>query len=246
MIALFALVGMAQAGTQTWSEGTAHTLPKGHIEVGIFAPLRWGMAEGLELEIHPLIAAVSPHVALKKGWGEAAGFTLASRHGLALASRGLQFVARPGTGGLLPADIEIPTTVTLDSRLLATRDLAEGTRLTLEARAEVGAPLAEGDWPTLDAPLLYARTHAAHGGVATAVGAMVEHGLSDTITAVVDTDAWFLPGAEAGWSVEARGAARWQPGDGFRAEIGAEFIAGAYPYGTNWHVLPGFDLGWSF
>jgi hypothetical protein len=246
VIALLAMLSTASAGTQTWSEATAHTLPKGHFEVGIFAPLRWGLKESVELEIHPLIAIKSPHLAVKKGLGEAAGFDLGLRSALAWPTPGYRFLARPGIGGLLPVDADIPNIFSLDERLLATRELSERSRLTLELRAQVGVATDDSEWPTIDAPLLFSRSHAHHGGVSTAMGALLEQGVSDAFTLVLDLDAWLLIGTEENWSTEARLMARWQPGERFRAELGGEFVAGAYPYGNNWHVLPGFDLIWSF
>ena len=30
------------------------------------------------------------------------------------------------------------------------------------------------------------------------------------------------------------------------AQMSSTTVVGAYPYGTSWHILPGFDLIWSF
>jgi hypothetical protein len=62
----------------------------------------------------------------------------------------------------------------------------------------------------------------------------------------VAVEGWFLPGAEGNWAVEARGSLPWRPSEGFTAQLNATAVAGAYPYGSNWHLLPGFDLIWAF
>ena len=47
-----------------------------------YAPLRRGMGNGVELSIHPLVALLSPHLAVKKQWGTDGDWRLASRHSL--------------------------------------------------------------------------------------------------------------------------------------------------------------------
>ena len=44
------------------THGTAETLSSGEWEVGLYAPLRRGFDNGLELSVHPITALLSPHL----------------------------------------------------------------------------------------------------------------------------------------------------------------------------------------
>ena len=52
----------AHGGAGT-THGTAAVLSDKEWEVGLYAPLRRGMGNGVELSIHPLVAILSPHLA---------------------------------------------------------------------------------------------------------------------------------------------------------------------------------------
>ena len=244
LIALLAVAApAANAGAGT-SHGTAEVFDKGEWEVGVYAPLRRGMGNGLEVSIHPLVALLSPHLAVKKAWSTDGAWAIASRHSVMYPTPLLRTLAREGTGGIIVADAVIPPTLASDHRFIATTALGESTDLSLSARAMVGAALGESDWPSIDMPLSYTRTAAYRDGVATAAGVHVDGTLVGPLFYRVDIDGWWLPNSDATWATEVKTTVHWRPSDGFTAQAGGTAVIGEYPYGTNWHVLPSFDLIW--
>ena len=241
LLAAFAPTAQAGAGT---SHGTAEVLDEGEWEVGVYAPLRRGMGNGVELSIHPLVALLSPHLALKKAWSTDGAWVVASRHSLMYPTPLLRTFAREGTGGIIVADAEIPPTLASDHRFIATTGVGDATDLSLSARVMVGAGLGEGDWPSIDMPLSYTRTAAYRDHVATAAGVQLDGGLVGPLFYRLDVDGWWLPNSDAAWATEVKTTVHWRPSDGFNAHIGATAVVGEYPYGNNWHVLPAFDLIW--
>ncbi len=240
--ALF-LSAPAFAGAGT-SHGTAEVFDKGEWEVGVYAPLRRGMGNGIELSIHPLVALLSPHVAMKKAWVSDGDWTIATRHSVIYPTPLLRTIAREGTGGIIVADAVIPPTLATDNRFIATRGLGETTALSVSARLMLGAGFGESTWPSIDMPLSYTRTAAYRDHVATAVGAQIDGSLFGPLHYRVDVDGWVLPNSDAKWATEVKTTVHWRPSDGFTAQAGATAVVGEYPYGSSWHVLPSFDLIW--
>jgi len=147
---------------------------------------------------------------------------------------------------MLPADAEVPPIIGLDTRVLATRSLGESSQLTVSARLLAAVGLGDANWPTIDAPIAYTRTSVFQDGLATAAGVQVDGNLVSKLGYRLDIDGWFLPLSEGTWAVEARGVLPWRQSDSFTVQLSGTAVVGAYPYGTNWHLLPGFDLIWSF
>jgi hypothetical protein len=246
-IALTALLSQSALATSPGdTHGTAYSLDEGQWELGFFAALRRGMGDGLELSIHPLTAIKAPNRAVKKTWVEGPSRPLATRHSLTYATPLLKSLAVPGTGGILPADSTIPHIVALDNRFLASQYLADDTLLTLSARLMLGLGIGESDWPSIDMPIAYSRTAAYRDYVATAIGVQVDGKLVGTLGYRVDVDAWILPLSTGKWALEGKVSLPWRPNQHFAAQLTGTAVVGDYPYGSNWHLLPGFDLifGW--
>lgn len=226
--------------------GTAETLAPGEWEVGLYAPLRRGFENGLELSVHPITALLSPHLVAKKRWSEMGDWTLASQHGIHVPTSLLRTLARPGIGGILPADSDVPLIVALDTRFLATRAFGEDTQVTFSARLMAGLELSDGNWPTIDAPIAYTRTAAYQDTLSAAMGAQVDGVIQNRLAYRIDLDGWVLPMSEGKWAAEGRGVLIWRHSEGFSAQLSGTAVVGAYPYGNSWHLLPGFDLIWGF
>ena len=241
LVATTPLTASAEAGS---SHGTAQVLEQGEWEVGVFAPLRRGLSQGLEVSIHPLTALVSPNIALKKQWTDGGTWTLASRHSLHFPARLLRALATEGTGGVLPADATIPTIAASDNRLLASTELRESTTLTASLRAVLGAQMGEGAWPSLDMPIAYPRTAAYQDGASFALGGQVDGDLWKSWDYRVSTTFWALPWSDGKWAAESKLNLSWRPSKRFASQVTLTGAVGDYPYGTAWHALPGFDFIW--
>lgn len=240
-VGLLSLPAHAGAGT---THGTATVLEDGEWEVGMYAPVRRGMGDGLELSIHPLIALLSPHLAVKKTWSPRGEWDVGSRHSLMYPTPLLRNLAREGTGGIIVADATIPHILASDHRLILSRSLSEDTLLSLSGRIMFGAELGESSWPSIHMPLAYTRTAAYQDNLATALGVQLDGRLIGSLYYRLDVDGWVLPLSEAKWATEAKTTLHWRPSDRFTFQGGATAVMGAYPYGNSWHVLPAVDLIW--
>ena len=71
-IVLVATVLLSPQAHATWDERedliyrTAHTLNEGEFEVGVFAPLQYGLNDQVQVAIHPILLLVlAPHIATR-------------------------------------------------------------------------------------------------------------------------------------------------------------------------------------
>jgi hypothetical protein len=244
MLSLFTQTAQATSPGET--HGTAYTLESGNWELGVFAALRRGFNDGLEVSVHPLTAIKAPNLAIKKMWSEGSTMTIASRHSLTYATPLLQSLAKSGTGGILPADAVIPHIVALDNRFLVSRQVGGQSMLTLSARVMLGASFGESSWPSIDMPIAYPRTAAYQDTMAAALGVQFDGQFTGSLGYRIDADAWIMPLSDAKWAMEFRAHLPWRPSKHFTGQLTATGIVGDYAYGTNWHILPGFDLIWGW
>jgi hypothetical protein len=242
---LFSLLCSAFADQVDWSDDTAHTLPEGRWEVGLFGPLRYGWSESLEIEIHPLWALVSPHLAVKKDLLEFGRWSIAARQSIAYPTLLLRGLARGGIGGIMPPDSEIPHIISSDTRLLATKDYSEKASVTMRLQLNVAPRFGTSDFPHIPVPVVYPRL-ASYQGVATVgAGTFMRCEMTDGLEVRTDTQLWFMAGNEGNWAVEQWASLRWFAGSKFSVDAGVVGTIGAYPYGQEWHLVPTFDLNWA-
>ena len=136
------------ADTSIWSFGTAHSLPKGQWEVGLFQPLRYGMTDDQDIALHPLFAIKLPNLVYKKTWVEKNSWTIATRHGFYYPTPLLQSITGAGKFKIVAPQFEFPTLIGLTNEILATHSLGDGL---LTGKAGLLLGLGGGD---LD-PLLF-------------------------------------------------------------------------------------------
>ncbi len=70
----------SQAQRQLWTVGTANTMSKGDIRLGIAQPSAYGLSNSLELAAGGFYFPLAPNLALKKQWLKTKNISLASRH----------------------------------------------------------------------------------------------------------------------------------------------------------------------
>ena len=242
---LFSLMSAAQADQLEWSNKTAHTLPQGRWEVGMFGPLRYGLRESLEIEIHPLWAIISPHIAVKKDLLELGRWSLAVRQSVAYPTILMRTLARGGIGGIMPPDSTIPHIVSSDTRLLATKDYSRKASVTMRMQLHVAPRLGDSDFPHIPVPVVYPRLAAYQGAATLGVGTFMRCEMTEGLEIHTDTQLWFMAGNQANWAAEQWVSLRWFAGKKFSVDAGLVATVGAYPYGTQWHAVPTFNLNWA-
>ena len=118
--------------------------------------------------------------------------------------------------------------------------------MTLSLRVSLGAEFGESDWPSLDMPIAYPRTAAYQDSAAFSLGTQFDGTLWRDWHYRAGATIWALPFSEGRWAAESKLTLPWRPSDGFTSQLSVTGTLGEYPYGLSWHILPGFDLIWSW
>ena len=229
---------------KAWStSGTAETLKEGRWEMGLFQPLRWGVAEGLELSTYPLTSFVSPNLELKRAYKKRGNVRMASSFGITYPTYLLRLLSREGTAGIFPPDAEIPHMVGVDSAFYIGFDLPQSHLLTLRFGSRKAWLFGEIDLPTVDLPIAYTRLGHYHDGLTFNVRALVDGPIWGPLYYSVDFTVHSLPFRESGiLSLEHMGLVTWKASDAFAMQLGYQFVYGQYPFGDDWHLLPLMDI----
>ena len=72
-------------------------------------------------------------------------------------------------------------------------------------------------------------------------GLGIEMPLTNGLGYRYQSDLWYLPRSEGKWASENGLSIFYVIGEHAQIQGGALVVAGAYPYGANWHVLPTMD-----
>ncbi len=230
----------------TFSRHGPGVLAPGQMSVGLFAPLRVGVLEDLELSAHPLLSLLSPQVEARKVWTGGADWLVSTSHAIGSPTPLLSTLSREGIGGILPADTEVPF-------ILATKHhVRYGTTLGLHhritARLGFGAALhSVGEaLPSIDLALVYPRSaHWIHGFVAD-LGLDLEGNLAGPLGYGLDLDVFLVPDGDASWHIEQGAYLRWRMTTSSQLLVGMKATYGQYPFGVQQDLLPVVDLQWDF
>ena len=241
VIACMALSPALQ-GQSPWSTSTAYVLSPGRVEAGIFQPVRFGHARGVEVTVS-LLGAPGPGLAVKKSHGDLGKWRLATRHAVGYPTALLRLVAREGIGGVIPADSKVPFLVSFRNDLIGTLPLSSRRWLTIQAGAAFALRSGARSMPTIDLPLVYPRTDILHGGVAFETRARLDGILFRKLVLGGDVGLWVLPRSgevhfERCMMITWASSSRLQPFLGYRTAWGR------YPFGTQRHFIPFVSLRW--
>ena len=236
-------ISLATAESTSFTQNNAMTLEEQSWSVGVFSPLRFGLKEDLELSIHPGWAILAPHLAIKKSHGQKGDWYIAARHQVGYPTPLLRGLARGGTGGVLPPDTTIPSTITLHNDLFATKQTDAGT-MTVSTGLNLAIALGESDYPTIDYAYGFRQTNLYQNWVSLSVGFGWETMFSDNWGFRTWSKGYYYPTAEERWVVEQRDTILWQVSDGSQASLGLNLSVAEYPWGVQWHAFPAFDWAW--
>jgi hypothetical protein len=235
----------AMAQTYRWVDDTAHTLPEGQWEIGLFGPLRYGLTEKVELTANPLLFFLMPHATAKVGLVETDGWKVAVRHGLTYPTPMLRLFAREGIGGIIPAHQDIPHIIALNNELLVSKLLGGDHQVTWKVGVQVAPRFGDSTWTTLDLPLLYGRTAAYHSYATGRMGVDFHGTLIGPLDYAVDADVFVMPGLEGNYAVEHGARLTMNFSERFVLQGGYKMIYGGYPFGRQFHMLPVVELQWA-
>lgn len=247
----------ATATGKEWSSGTAHTLPKGRFEFGLFQPLRYGQTENLEWSTHPILFIKVPNVKVKIAYSNFSGWEMASRHSvvyptpllrlLRVKGFGIEALAEMDVGGIISDDPTIPPIphmISFRHEILLSQSFGPSTLITGKGGFCLALRGGKIDKrTTVDLPVVFPRLGVYYSGYGVNGGVDILRKATKRIEMLVDADILFLPGFDEGsFAFEHKGLIIWNKSSRFQLSLGYKLVYGEYPFGTQWHLLPLFDL----
>lgn len=232
---------------QVWSGDRADTLPQHRWEVGVFAPLRYGLTDRVELSTHPLAFFVLPNLSAKISWNDDRPWRLSTRHGLHYPTLALNLVSREGSGGVLPATTDVPQIFATSHEVLATTNVPLWRRwFTIRLGFSIAARFGGERLPAIELPVLFPRTAAYSSFGVGHAGITLEGELVGPLYYLLDVTMFATPGFKGTFTFENTAQLSWRPSTKFMLLGGARAIYAGYPYGERLHVLPMLDAKFAF
>lgn len=235
----------AQDNRSDFSTINGTTLAEGQWSMGVFAPLRYGLSEDLEIDIHPGWAFLAPHIGISHALFKESTWQVTVHHQLGYPTPLLKKLAAPGIGGVITPDSIIPQIVAFESDMYASQQSELG-EITIALGVDVAASIGESNYNTIDAPYAFQKSNLYQNTLSINIGMGWEYFATEKIGYRNFAQTWYTPTSDNAWVVEDKNSLLFAISDSQQAQIGANVIAGQYPYGWNWHVLPTMDWIWIF
>ena len=247
-VIIITLCGWIHADTNIWSSGTAHSLPKGQWETGLFQPVRYGLNDNQDIAIHPFFALKLPNLVFKKTWTKKNSWTIASQHGIYYPTPLLNSITGVGKFKIVAPQFEFPALIGLPNEILATRSIAKGQ---LTGKAGLLLSLGGSDLEplsTIDIPLVYPRLAVYYNGWGLRLGSDYVAPIKGRWSGFIDGDVFLYPGSSSALFFETKVLLIWTKSSRLRLMVGYKLTYGKYPFGSHWQILPPklptFPGGW--
>jgi len=238
------MVSQASEPLQHWSDGTAWTVSKHRVELGVLTLSRYGLTDKLEIAAHPLMVFLMPQVQIKAGWGEWSGIRLASEHGILYPTLFMRLVATKGIGGLISPELNIPQTFAIYNRVLASFGPSKNTLLT--AHAGIAFAVNSGSLDkraTIDLPIIYPRLAVFFNQPEFDAGIDFRGKFSKLFGWDFNVNNFILAASTCNYFLENKGVLAYtSKKEKLRIEAGYKLCYGKYPSGAQWHLLPDINL----
>lgn len=230
---------------ERWSDGTAYTLPRTRIELGLFQLSGYGLTDNLEIMAHPAMVWFYPQIKVKKAWKAFSGWQFATEHEISYPTGFYTLVSRKGVGGLVSPEFDMPQMFSIyNAALLSCRPF---NRAILTARAGIVFAIRSGPIDprsTLDFPVIYPRMAPAYHSPEFDLGVDFRGRFSRIFGWIGSGETFILTTAHQNFFFEHKGALVYYSRQShFMLQAGYKLCYGDYPFGKEWHLLPLVDLG---
>jgi hypothetical protein len=243
----YALADSTIAGrVDSWSEGTALTVPKGRIEAGLATPWSYGLAGARDVSSYLLFDALVPGVRFKQQWHAGKSWFFSSTHSVYSLTPLLRLLRREGTGGIIPPDNAIPVFVGSDNYLLATWKYSGVHLANVRLGAKLNYGIGENTLESIDYFMAYPRIASCISGYSFDAGMELRGNVWKPVYYSVSSDLFLMPGMKGVWEVEQSGSLVWRYKRRLAISAGVRYSAGEYPFGFDWMVFPLFDVRMGF
>lgn len=233
-----------------WHQNSAKVIKQGRTESGLFAPMRIGLKNQMELSVHPIWFFVMPNAKLKKNWSLDSNkkFQVASEHGFTFPTILLNLLAKSGTGGIFPADQKAPPILTLNNKLILSYFYHKDHAVSLKAGMEFNVlGSMYNDFAPVELLIAYPRT-ASYSRFYTGEISLAFSGvIANKIGYEGDVKMFLIPDDNLTWVFEWNPKVYYHFSDKFRIMAGALVTTGNIPHEkAAVRALPVFDLQYSF
>tara|TARA_B100000530_G_scaffold107436_1_gene66701 strand:- start:1391 stop:2146 length:756 start_codon:yes stop_codon:yes gene_type:complete len=235
-----------------WTGGSANLIESGRKEIGLFSPIYVGLNNGKELSINKFL--LMPSIALKQERSSIGQWQMAQKLQLEYPTIGLKWLQSPlgkelgdpNMFALISPQFNVPQMISAYGELIGTRGTEKIGRVTIRGGIafSLGEKMSEDG--TIDLPIIYPRLSVYYNGVAIKVGGEYYRRSKTQWSYLIDYDMFVMPGGRGRYSFEHKGMVVWSKSEKFRILSGYKLIAGEYPFGSQAHLLPAFDIqfGW--
>jgi len=207
-----------------WSTTAARTIRQGRIEKGLFAPLRFGLKDNLEIQVHPILFFVMPNARLKKNWtlNQSNKLQVATEHGFTYPTILLNLLSKSGVGGIFPSTRTAPAILTVKNKLIASYYYHRLHSISLKAAMEFNLLQAMGNnFPEIELLLIYPRTAVYNNTYTGEVAISFEGVVAKKIGYDSDIRMFLIPNNDFTWVLE------WNPKLYYNASNNFRIMAGA-------------------
>ena len=189
--------------------------------VGVFAPLTWTLADGVEIRGHPLLFFVAPNAVVRVSHGQLAGWRVAGEYGVSVPTLGM----RIAQGYLFPTHVDIGWMVIPSLGVVASRGDPLGSVASISADAAYRLGFSDEELKPLNAPAPLEMVFApAAGGYRVRLGAGYDAALGGMWRLRGYGDVfWYAAGELSPFALRLGGAADLAVGRNSRFTFGAVY-----------------------
>lgn len=234
--------GQDSSAFKIWTYKTASCLPQKEWEYSLQGPLRYGLCNGLELQTNPILNLILPNITARIALGKVHGFTFASEHEVAYYSPFLRFFQGDGTGALIAPTANVPTALVIRNGIVTSRNWQ---KLAFTSGLDINLSLHSTKMEqrySVDIPLLYPRLAPIYSGVTLKWSNTLQGKISKNWSYLSTSDFFVVPTGKYNLFIEAGENIAWTPGTRFTAMAGVKFVYGNYPFGSQAHLIPTFNV----
>ncbi len=229
------------------SSKTAYLLPPKSVEIGLFQPLRFGLNNNLEISFHPISMFVSPNLQIKKSYSTFLNFNFASQHTVFYPTPLLKMISREGTGGIIAEEFkdDIPHMFSFYNGILLSKQICRQYYITFKTGIKISLNSNDLDTRTsIDLPLIYPRLQPFYDGYGLQYGINITGNIIKKLYVDSNLELFHFPDSDENYAVEYNNLFIWQKSQKFQVSAGFKLIYGQYPFGSQLHLLPMFDMKW--
>ena len=227
-----------------WSYNTAHLMPAGKWESGLFLPFRYGINQKIELYTNVLMLPLIPGMGVKIAHGTKGGFDVASEHSLSVPTPFLNFISRKGIGGFISPEYDFSFLLSVHNALIVSKQVAPKMLISAKAGFDFDIRTEKPDpQSTIDLPVFYSRMAHYYDGATIRLGGTLKGSMGEKWFYEEGVQVFIVTRPENNFFFENTGTIMWAIGGSWRLRGGYIIAYGKYPYETpKWQLWPTLDV----